>query len=431
MSAVPELSPARTGVAGEGFGATTDRLRFPLAVYLASRVLYLAVAVADMFIRGGRLPLELRNWDGKWYVLLAQHGYPHHLPTVYGARGWSPLGFEPLYSILMWAGGAVLPRGVEASGLLISLLGGAIATVEISVLARRWWGEAASRRGVVFFCFFPGTIVFSMVYTEGLTLALVAGALLCLEDRRWILAGLLAGAATAVEPVAFAIIPACAAASLAEIWRQGRLNRAALRSLWAPLLSPWGAIATGAFLWSWTGTPLATFDTQRIAWGEHSSPLALYTQTRKFVDEFVHWQGIRHIDLNLPTGVIGAFFLAWALGQLWRLRRGLPDPAGSVGASTQLTGGAPTSAPPLTENGVRLGAGVSLSALVWTAFVALLTVTSDQTPPNPRMLICAFPVLLAVAAPRTGARQRRLLTVSILLLIGMSIGTFVGGGLRP
>jgi hypothetical protein len=414
MSAVPELAPARAGASGGRYGAIADRLRYPLAVYLASRLLYLAVAVADLFIRGGSLPRELRNWDGKWYVLLAEHGYPHTLPTVYGAHGWSTLGFEPLYSILMWAGGVVLPRGVEASGLLISLLGGAIATVEISLLARRWWGESASRRGVVFFCFFPGTIVFSMVYTEGLTLALVAGALLCLEDRRWILAGLLAGAATAVEPVAFAIIPACAAASLAEVWRQGRLNRAALRSLWAPLLSPWGAIATGGFLWYWTGTPLATFDTQRIAWGEHSSPLALYTQTRKFVDEFVHWQGIGHIDLNLPTGVIGAAFLAWALWQLWRLRDGLRPLEASAGAPVGLT-----------------GAGVSLGALVWTAFVALLTVTSDQTPPNPRLLICAFPVLLAVAAPRTGARRRRLLTVSILLLIGMSIGTFVGGGLRP
>jgi hypothetical protein len=425
MSTFPDVQSPGTLVEPGRFRAISERLRYPLAVYLASRVLYLLVAVADVFIRNGRLGLELRNWDGKWYTLLAQYGYPHHIATTYGNRpgGYSTLGFEPLYSMLMWVGGLFSPRGIEPAGLLISLVCGGIATVEISVLAERWWGADASRRGVLFFCFFPGTIVFSMVYPEGLSLALIAGALLCLEDRRWIAAGLLAGAATAVEPVALAIVPACGLVSLRELWRHGWRDRDARRSLLAPVLSVWGVAGTGIFMWFWVGTPLAVDKTQRIAWGEKSSPYAVYYQARNFFkNEIFSWHGWSNVNLNLPVGFIGALFLLWGLRRLWKLRRGLP-----IGTST-----ASTEFADRTVNGVSLqGVGVSLAAVVYTAFVAILAMTSDNTPPNPRMLICAFPVLMAVAAPFSGRKQKILLGITLVLLVAMSIGTFEGGGLRP
>lgn len=421
MSTFPDLQSPGTFVELGRFRAISDRLRYPLAVYLASRVLYLLIAVADTFLRHGRFELELRNWDGKWYTLLALHGYPHTLPTHYG--DYTTLGFQPLYSMLMWVGGEVLPRSVEASGLLISLVCGAIATVEIAVLAERWWGTDASRRGVLFFCFFPGTIVFSMVYSEGLSLALIGGALLCLDDRRWILAGLLAGAATAVEPVALAIVPACAAVSLSELWRRGWRDPAARRSLWAPALSVWGAVATAIFIWCWVGTPLAVYKAQKLAWGEKSSPFAVYFQAKDFFkNEIFHWHGWSGLNLNLPTGFLGEVLLVWGLWRLWKVRRGVV--IGTTPASTEFAD--------RTVNGVSLqGAGISLAAVVYTVFVAILTLTSRNTPPNPRMLICAFPVLMAVAAPLTGVKQKLLLAVSLSLLVAMSIATFVAGGLRP
>lgn len=440
MSTAPELQRGRVAFGQGRYAEIAARVRYPLAVYLISRVLYLAIAVLDIFLRNEPLNKALRQWDGKWYVLLAHNGYPHTLPTHY--NDWSTLGFEPLYSMLMWLGGVILPRGAEMSGVLISLVCGAIAVVEMSILAERWWGRTASRRGVLFFCFFPGTIVFSMVYGEGLTLALIAGAMLCLEDRRWVLGGLLGGLATAIEPVAFAIIPAAVAVSLRELWRSGNAQahgpasllsaprailaapRAVLtglrdptarRSLWAPALSPVGAIGFAIFLWTWVGTPLANYKAQKIAWGESSSILAVYIQTRTFVNEFVRWHGWGNINLNLPAGFLGAFFMVWALWQLWKLRRGLPVVK-------------------LTDEGAGtmfLGAGVSLVAWVFTIFVALLTLTSDKTPPNPRMLIVAFPLLFAAAAPRSGRKQKILLGISVILLIAMSIGTFADGSLRP
>jgi hypothetical protein len=213
-------------------------------------------------------------------------------------------------------------------------------------------------------------------------------------------AGVLAGLATAVDPVAFAIIPACIAVAVREIRRHGWADRQARRALIAPLLAPVGVVSFGAFLWAWTGTPLASYTTQHADWGwqEHSSPLALFFTARRLVEEIFGPHTIKHpgINLNLVAGLAGAAFLIYALRLLWRARAKIP-----------------------------------LSALVWTAGIAVLTLTSDQTPPNARMLLVAFPAVLVVAAQTPKSRAGRLMAASTLLLVAMSFVTFVGTGLRP
>ena len=61
----------------------------------------------------------------------------------------------------------------------------------------------------------------------------------------------------------------------------------------------------------------------------------------------------------------------------------------------------------------------------------VLTVTSDQVPPNPRMLLCAFPLLLAVAAELGPRGYRWLIGSSTLMLVLMSMLTYVASSLRP
>jgi hypothetical protein len=262
----------------------------------------------------------------------------------------------------------------------------------------RWWGEETVRRSILFFCLFPGSIVFSMVYTEGLLLALVAGCLLALENRRWVLAGLLAGFSTAVEPVAMGIIPACAAAAFMELRRRGWTDRKAWRSLAAPVLAPAGAIGFGIFLWIWVGTPLASYTTQRYDWHESTTPLAIPRAVVTVIKQAIGVEGPPHpnVDLNLVIGILGTAFLFWGLRYLWRTRN-----------------------------------RVSVAALVWTVAVAFMTLTSNSTPPNARMLICAFPVILVIGARLRGAAYKRLVAGSFVMLVAMSMLTFVSTGLRP
>ena len=386
----PTLAPRRRFRRLDRVVPALERLRWPVAVYLSSRVLYLLVAIADSSLRHWTVKSELTHWDGVWFLRLAGLGYPNHVPSHQ-----SPLGFFPLYPLLMWVVAHALACSLALAGLLVSGVGGLIATVLIQRLSIAWWGEQASRRAVLFFCFFPGSIVFSMVYAEGVLIALVAGSLLDLERRRWLLAGVLAGFATAAGPTALPIIAACALAALIELRRRGWGDRSARKALIAPLLAPAGIVALGAFLWAWVGTPFGTFHAQRVEWGEKTNPLALVTLVERLFKS-IHFEPTFHVNLNYPAGLLGAVFLVTAVVLL-----------------------------------VKTRPRVSAPALLWTLGVGLLTVTSQNVPPNPRMLITAFPAVLVVAYRLKGRAFQWLMGVSVVLLIAMSVATYVGVTLRP
>lgn len=390
---------------------------FVLCVYVASRLLYLGIAGADVLLRGGHLAHEMSQWDGQWYLRASLHGYPHTLPTH--ARQYSTLGFLPLYPLLMKAVAAIPGVGHFAAGLTISMITGCIATLAMSRLAARWWGEAAARRAIVFFCLFPGTIVFSMVYSEGLELMLIALALLALEDRRWLRAGIWGGFATATSATATAIIPAALVAALIELhqhgwlgrwswldrraWRERshRLDRRAWRSLLAPVLSCGGLIAFGIYLWSWAGTPLASYIAQKRAWQEKSTPFSIpelvgHVFGEIFLGHSVGSNGPGGIDINAIHGLLGLIVMVWGMYLLWRSRD-----------------------------------KVHITALIWTLVVFLEAVTSPKTPPNARMLICTFPALLAIGSQVRGRWRWVLLSVTLTFTLVMSYLTYLGPWLRP
>jgi hypothetical protein len=74
---------------------------------------------------------------------------------------------------------------------------------------------------------------------------------------------------------------------------------------------------------------------------------------------------------------------------------------------------------------------ISVPALVWTFAIAFLVITSENVPPNPRMLITAFPLVLVVAYRLKGRAFSWLIGGSTVLLVVMSAVTFVGVALRP
>jgi hypothetical protein len=373
----------------DGLAPAVERLRFPFVVYISSRLLYVVLALVVGAAQNWSLKRELSNWDGAWYRRLAGLGYPDHVLHTQSTQG-----FFPLYPMLMWLVQHALICSIFLAGVLIAGVGGFIATVLIQRLSAGWWGEEASRRAVLFFCFFPGSVVFSMVYSEGVLLPLAAGCLLALERRRWLLAGVLAAFATAVGPTALAIVLACAVAALIEIRRRGWKAR---RALIAPLLAPLGIIAFGAFLWVWTGTPFASYYAQHHEWSEKTNPLALVTLVLRLFNDSYFTHTFVYINLNYIAGLIGAIFLFYGLYLLVKTRPRIPAPA-----------------------------------LVWTVAIAFLAVTSENVPPNPRMLITAFPLVLVVAYHVKAKRAfNRLMAANIVLLILATTGTFISTALRP
>ena len=69
--------------------------------------------------------------------------------------------------------------------------------------------------------------------------------------------------------------------------------------------------------------------------------------------------------------------------------------------------------------------------MAWSLGIGFLAVTSENTPPNPRLLITAFPVVLVVVCYVKDRGFARLIAVSTILLMVMSAITYVGFALRP
>jgi len=406
----PVVAPRARRVAApraraRGRALALDGARFAILVYLGSRALLLAVAIINGALRHHAVLSELSNWDGMWYRSIANFGGAHGGYPTHVLHAQSNLGFFPLYPLVVWVvsqpvrwltgHGAIY--AVTVAGVVVSTIGGLVAAVLVQRLASGWWGEQTGRRATAVFCLFPGSVVFSMVYAEGLMIPLAAGCILALQRKRWWIAGALAALATATEPEAVILILVCATSAALKLRRRGWRDREARRSLVAPALSPIGLIGVGAFFWAWTGTPFANLIAQHYGWKERTDLLALVHLTTRLAHQisFTHFNHPT-INLNLVIGVLGAIFLLVALVLLIRVRR-----------------------------------TVSIEALVWTLGISLITVTAEYTPPNPRLLITAFPAVIVLAYYVRRRGFPVLLAVNGVLLAGLSALTFVSVTLRP
>jgi hypothetical protein len=227
----------------------------------------LAVALAA-FAADKPVGRVLTTWDGRWYEKIADHGYPTSVPqgdftAGTGHRVQSEVAFFPLYPLLTRLVDPLIPGGPATAGLVLTLLGGAFATVLVWQLTAWVADRDTANRAAVLFCFSPGAFVLSLVYAEALMLALGAGCLLALLQRRWVAAGVLAALASATRPNAAAFAVACVWAAGAAVWQ-----RREWRALAAPVLAPLGMAAFFAFLWWHTGEPGIWFRVQADGWGE-------------------------------------------------------------------------------------------------------------------------------------------------------------------
>ena len=321
------------------------------AIYLASRaVVFAAMWAASRLVPSIGLASTVTAWDGGWYLATAEHGYPNSLPVVDGHVGQSPIAFFPLYPLSVRALHSILGISHQAAGLVVAGLAGGVAVVLLRFLLERLWGSGAADRGVVLFCFFPGALVLSLTYSEALMLALAIGALLALLSRNWLIAGVLAGLATATRPNAIALVAACAWASFTAIRSEREW-----RSLAAPLLAPVGFLGYQAYLWSHTGHADAWFQTQRGGWGERLAIGATFDKLSEFMRSPM-------VDVNITIAVAGTVFVVVTLVLLVRAR-----PPGPV--------------------------------LAYTVVVVLLALLSQTLGARPRFILTAFP-LVAVLGRR-------------------------------
>ena len=330
--ATPPQRPTPFTSAGRhaiGARALNHPVRTVLVVYLVARVVaLLALWVAATWFQNpagvGHADPGIGDlfglWDGVWYERIVRDGYPVPLPVDAdsGAVTYSAWAFYPLYPYLVKA---VMLTGLPftAAGALLNVVLGGVAAVLIWAVLRT--GVHAERQpqrerlalvAACLWCFYPTTAVMLKPYTEALAVALVAGALLLLVRRRYLLV------AAVALPLGFTrgVAPALGCAALIHLAVRWREDRAAgIRPLDGQRVGAvvmLAALGVSAVAWPVlaglvTGVPTAFFDVQK-AWGQRpdKGPFVLWIEWA--------WQGRGLAGVVVLVSLV-ATYVALVLGR--------------------------------------------------------------------------------------------------------------------
>ena len=218
-------------------------MRTPLAALAASRALVWAVGVTAFAIYGARDPrvphlgtvanalaAPISRWDSVHFQAIAAHGYTRE----------DQLAFFPLYPLMAravgWACGSLL-----LGGFLVSVVSFVVGLWVVQKLAELEIGPEAARRTVWLLAFFPASVFLSAFYTEGLFLALTAGAIYLARTGRFGWACALGAAASATRNTGVALVVPLALLYFHERDRPVRADLAWL------LLVPLGLVAYSVY----------------------------------------------------------------------------------------------------------------------------------------------------------------------------------------
>lgn len=287
----------------------TRHLALPVAIFLSSRLITLAVAHVARLIKPQPLTAVLSRWDGQHYLQIVREGYPPTLPGGTGGAAQSVHAFFPGFPMVVRGVVAVTGLAPNTAGVVTTIAMATVAAALIWLLARDLAGEEVATRAVLLFSFFPGSFVLGMIYSEGAFLAFSAACLLALHRRRWIPAGLAAAAAGATRPTGLVLVACCAWAAVEAVRR-----RREWMALAAPALAPVGFVAWSVFLAAHTASATSWLRSQQDGWGQGFDVGA---HTARATGAF-----LAHPldDLNRSVCVLTIFAIVAGGVLLWRLR---------------------------------------------------------------------------------------------------------------
>jgi hypothetical protein len=340
---------------------------FPLAVFAVVWLLIVVTWSAADAIFG-----ESHSWF--WHILIMDTGFYRGI-AQYGYTGDPNRGaFFPLFPLLIHLASYLTGGNYLVAGLSTMIACGAASAVAVWALAERVCGRRVADRAVVLYCFFPGAMTFSILYSEPLAVALAAAALLALVNRRWLLAGIIGALATAERPTLVVLVAVAGVAAIQAIWA-----RREWRALLAPALTPLGILIFFDFLGHRYHNYAYWFLIEKKVWGQHFD-------WGVGVFRLVFWLGRRH-----PAHTDYVVML-------------------TITAVVALAGIA-----------LMVAARLPLPLMLFGVLTILEALTSTDTHLRPRSLLVAFPIFIAAAAKLPRAVYWPVLILSaagLFLLIG-------------
>jgi hypothetical protein len=319
------------------------------------------------------------NWDGQWYRLIAEQGYPLHLPVdSAGHVVMNAWAFYPTFPLTAGLLTRVTGLGFTTVAPLLDLALGAAAVLVMYRLLSMSLTRFAASATVVATCVFMSAPAMQLSYTEGLALLLVCLCLLTLRTRHYAWFAVAALALGLTRPIALALVPVVAMHWLAR--RRDPDDTTFVRDRWrVALLVPWCAAVTG--LWpviaaAATGD-LVAYPRTMASWKVYGSNIPIGS-----------WFGREIRDRGFVVGVLICLLVPALV--LYVVRR---RPARAW--------------------------GVEVRTWAW-AYPAYLFAVTAPGPSIVRYLLLAFPLLWPVPdldlAPAAKALQRRLVLPAMVVV---------------
>jgi|SRR5580658_1222968 hypothetical protein len=263
----PAAQPAAPDPVATDQDRTSPPYPLPLAgIAIFAIIRFLALAVLVFLLPRGKFRTLhyslwhlIASWDGARYLTIAAQGYSYvpgdlRHDVVFA---WFP-GYPAAIDGLAWIPGV----GADRAALTITIAAGLAAAWGLTRLGLALTGDRRiSLLMVALWAVAPGSIVWTMLYSEALFCALAVWALAALVERRWLTAAGLTILAGTVRSTALALVAAIAVAALPPLIRALRA-REPVGVMWRPavavLASPLGLLGYWAYS-AWATHHLAGF----------------------------------------------------------------------------------------------------------------------------------------------------------------------------
>ena len=270
----PAAQPAPPVPPAAGRSQALERVPLPvaaIAIFTSIRLLALGVS-AFLLPRGKFQTLHyslwhlITSWDSVRYLNIAAQGYSYvpgdlRHDVIFA---WFP-GYPAAIDTLSWVPGV----GADRAALAVTIAAGLAAAWGLARLGLTLTGDRRiSLLMVALWAVAPGSLVWTMLYSEALFCALAVWSLVALVERRWLTAAGLAILAGTVRSTALALVAAVAVAALIPLIRAARI-RESIGSWWRPavalLAAPLGLLGY------WGYSAWATHHLAGFAWVEKNA----------------------------------------------------------------------------------------------------------------------------------------------------------------
>lgn len=366
-----------------GVETARSRLLKVVGAYVAVRV---GLLVLDLIAAhrsfNGNLDGPMEAWDSWHYIHIAQHGYPTLAPMIAGQLTFSDGAFGPVYPALI----AVLSfplRSTVLAALAVSIIGGLVSTICVWRIAAHVKTEKVALRSALMFMLLPGmAIVWGTLYSECVGVAFASLSLLLMIEKKWLAAGIAGALAALASPIAIVLVAAPVARSFANF----RRRKEVLPPWIAAVTIPIGLLSFIAWLAHRYRDPLFWWHLQRQGWGTQVD------YGRSLLKLLPHWSRI---------GGQGPAWVQW------------------IGIALVVAGIA-----------AMILARLPLELNMYTICVFVVLFSTSNLGFKPRLLVWAFPAVIAMASsyPRW-ARRTTLAVFAALLPIFFVLYTTMGNSI--